>query len=187
MDMESQEKITQESESELSEKADVFDEDMGVIEVTKETPQYFQALENTELSPEKEDGEKVSRTKKALLAITAGVMLFSATPAFGEGQHKIGAEEQQRIEIQKDFRNYEMTEEAMRTMNSWGWQLSGNVLYMREKGSYDFQTPDISRVRELKKISIFDITSDKILFRIDYQDGSTFEFYGVNGDIVHKK
>lgn len=200
MSIEFSKEMSQESEKELSKEAETsidelsegisdmdFQTHKDAQEAIEKTPEYFQAIENTELSPEKEDGERVSRFKKALLSITAGVMLFNAVPVFGGEQHRIGAEEQQHTEIQKNFKNYEISEEAMRTMEKWGWQLSGNVLNMGEKGSYDFQTPDISRVRELKRISIFDVTAEKISFRVEYQDGSMFEFYGVNGDIVHKK
>lgn len=88
----------------------IFERGMGPGEIVKsvepsaergaELVKYFQSEEKKEISPIGCEGEKTSRLKKAILATTAGLMLFSAIPAFAQGNEVKKISERQKIEAQ---------------------------------------------------------------------------------------
>jgi|GEM_PF-3926791 len=104
----------------------------------------FQAIENEGLSSVEDKKTIISRLKKTVSSITAGVMLLSATPAFAQDKNENGqltnVQKQEQllqaidgmIEQQKNY-SIDVDPEAQEVLNEWGGKIEGNIIDIGDK------------------------------------------------------
>ncbi len=127
---------------------------------------------------EAKEKPKQSRLKKAIMAITAGIMLMNAMPAFAEQPKEMPFDEQKSAEFKKQMDEYEaekfqkdaqewhehrredirIDSAAKEVMDSLGFQVLGNIFYYGGTG-------------DKEKLITFDNNTKKVNIGLD-RDGN---------------